>query len=106
MPAVFKSERPTKKLKLPTMPESEIEMYQQMTAGELFDFTAIPDQQRIGIAVASMIKSWNLVDEKGQPIAITAENIRALPLQDGVFLVAESGLRNINDELKKSASTS
>lgn len=103
---VLKLERETKTLKLPSMPESEIVMYKTMTAGELFDFGSIPDEQRLGIAIASMIKSWNLTDEKGNPMAITGDIVRKLSFEDGAFLVQESGIKDLASALKKSTGTS
>lgn len=100
---ILKTDRETKKVTLPSFEGSEVEMYTKMTAGELFDYSALPDAERLQYAICKMIKSWNMTNEKGEPLEISVANLRALPLADGLFLINESRMRNENEKLKKNA---
>ena len=47
--------------------------------------------QFVGEAALLLVTSWNLTDEHGTPLPITAESIRALDRKDGDFLVSTAG---------------
>lgn len=99
--------RPTKKVQLPSFPDSEVEIYETITVADMFelDRTKTPGEVALD-TVARLIKGWNFTGPDDKPILPTKENLKFLPLQDILFLFQQSGLEKLNEELKKNAPAS
>lgn len=87
---ILKDFRTVKTIKLPSYPDSEVELYD----GLLFKDAALigklqskPDDiSIIAEVMAKAIKSWNFVDEQEQPLPVTRENVEKLKVEDVIFL--------------------
>ncbi|MBT9146126.1 MAG: hypothetical protein DDT42_02008 [candidate division WS2 bacterium] len=90
----YKSSRQLKKVSLPSVEGSEIEIYSSLLFGDL---ERIYESEKSDIAKAtealvSLIKDWNLTDEQGQKLPISVETIRTFEMSDVTFLLGESDL--------------
>jgi len=86
----LKEVRGTKKIKLPKT-GAEIEVWDDLLAGDIEAIQkAKDDVERVFIALTKIIKDWDLVDENGQKLAVNAENLKKIPLQDLMKLVEEA----------------
>ena len=79
--------RKTEKIKLPSFPDSELEIYTSLLYGETLEVDINKnDQEQLLQIVCKIIKSWNFTDKDKKDLPITSENIKKLPVEDINFL--------------------
>lgn len=88
--AKFKSQRTTTKINLLTIPDAEIDVYDNFLAG---DIEIIANEQNKAtqsfLIVKQIIADWNLEDESGKKLPITIENIKKLDITDFNHIVGK-----------------
>lgn len=95
--AYFKEGRSTRKVKLPSAPEYEVEIYTDIKWGETKHTLTLNEDGSVDMVMsadkllAMLIISWNLDDESGKVLEITPENIDRLEPADALFLAREAG---------------
>ena len=97
--------RKVKKINLPSYPDVEIELYDQLLTSDVGRLTNISSDYEKGIEVLRcLIKSWSFVDEKDKPCEITKENLEKLTAKDFTFLMNATSdtLSFLDKEQKKS----
>lgn len=93
----FKEGRETRKVKLPSAPEYEVEIYTDIKWGETKHTLTVNADGSIDMVMSAdkllsmLIISWNLDDEKGDVLPITPENIDRLEPADALYLAREAG---------------
>ena len=99
----LKTERETKKIKLPAPEGAECDVYTELTFGEAAEImNAESDTEKGFKAVQFLIKSWNLEDEKGKVLPVVEENIRLLPISSANVLAEyATGLTKEGSSKKK-----
>lgn len=105
----FKEEQ-LKKLKLKTNPEYWVEVLADLRYGDIKKFgTQNPDGE-VDFAASgdlfllTVIKSWNLDDDAGTVLPITAENIDRLEKDDVMLIINEAGGLVEDSDSKKNSS--
>lgn len=91
--------RQTKKISLPSYPDSEVEIYDSLLMGNMSDLTfgEVNPVKNMLQSLPKFIKSWNFQDENEQPLAINSENLGFLKQEDAEFLINEiTDFRNTN----------
>ena len=81
---VLPSQRPTRTIQLPNPEGAEVEIIDTLTIGDFVginDGTIIDGTQILVKMLPKIIKSWNLTDEQGNTLEITAETIHLLPVE-------------------------
>ena len=80
--------RKTEKIKLPSFPDSELEIYTSLLYGETLEVDINKnDQEQLLQIVCKIIKSWNFTDKEGKEIPINIESLKMLKLEDITFLI-------------------
>jgi len=93
----FKEGRSTRKVKLPSAPEYEVEIYTDIKWGETKHTLVLQEDGSVDMVMSAdkllsmLIISWNLDNEKGEVLPITPENIDRLEPADALFLAREAG---------------
>ncbi|MFA5174716.1 MAG: hypothetical protein WC438_06040 [Candidatus Pacearchaeota archaeon] len=83
--------RKTKKINLPSYPDVEIELYDQLLTSDVGKLSNNTTDYDRGIEVLRcLIKSWSFVNEKEEPLTISKENLEKLPTKDFTFLMKEA----------------
>lgn len=98
----LKDFRTTKKIVLPTFPDSEVEIYDSLLVGDMVGFSGKFEEANVEAMIAfvpKMIKSWNFTDEKGETLPISSDNLGFLKAEDLTFLLQE--ITNFANEAKK-----
>ena len=98
--------RKTEKLKLPSFPDVEVEIYDGLLTGEYEAISKCEGEFTKGIEILKfLIKSWSFVNEKNEPLNVTKENLALLPIKDFTVLMnkASEALAFLVDEKKKSS---
>jgi hypothetical protein len=104
------NESTTKKIPL-TNPDYWVEILTDLKYGDIKKFTKLnetgePDiVAQADVFLQTIIKSWNLDDDKGEVLPINADNIDKLDQADAVLLMNEAG-GIVQDEDAKKNSTS
>ena len=97
--------RKVKKISLPSYPDVEIELYDQLLTSDVGKLTKVESDYDKGIEVLRcIIKSWSFVDEKDKPCEISKENLEQLTTKDFTFLMntISDSLSFLDKEQKKS----
>lgn len=89
---IFKDTRKIKKVSIPEIPDSEVEIYNVLLWGELEEVytdkgTDLEKGRRL---LSHIIKDWNLTDEAGQKLPITEEIFKRFTAKVINFLVAQT----------------
>lgn len=106
----FKAEQ-LKKLELKSNPAYWVEIIADLRYGELKKFASITKdgevdfQTSADLFLQTVIKNWNLDDEEGTVLPITAENIDKLNKDDAVMILEQAG-GLVDDESQKKSSQS
>lgn len=91
----------TIKIKLPSFPDSEVEMYEKAPFGVVSDLDDnMSNMEAAKAALPRLIIDWNFTDEKGNKLEPILDNILKLPIEDVNYLV-EKGLEKVNSSIKK-----
>jgi hypothetical protein len=96
--------REIKKAKLPSFPDVEVEIYDGLLTSQIGELDKSTSDYDRGIEVLRfLIKSWSFVDEKGEILRITKENLGKLPARDFTVLmdVAAESLNFLGEEKRK-----
>ena len=98
MPSID-SLRQTFKVNLISVPDVEIEMFTSVIYAEEQEINALETNEEKGIMrLVKSIKSWNLVNEKNEPLPISKENLLRLPSSEVAYLLSV-----ILDNIKKNS---
>lgn len=95
--AYFKEGRSTRKVKLPSNPQYEVEIFTDIKWGETKHTLTLNEDGSIDMVMsadkllAMLIISWNLDNEAGEVLPITPENIDRLDPGDALYLAKEAG---------------
>lgn len=104
---IFKDNRKTKTIALPSFEDSEVEVYTDLSVGEYRKILSkYPDNdknpeeaQKMGIEIAvNYIKKWNFFESKDKPLEITFENLEKFCMKD---LLAITKVANPEQETEK-----
>lgn len=93
----FKEGRSTRKVKLPSAPEYEVEIFTDIKWGQTKHSLTLLEDGSVDMVMSAdkllsmLIVSWNLDDEKGEVLPITPENIDRLEPADALFIAKEAG---------------
>jgi len=104
---VFKDIRKTAKITLPSFPESEIEIYEDLLFGQMKSISECKgsDIERGLLVLEYLIKDWNFVNEKEEKIVINEKTLSSFPLKDLTILMEKAN--SVFDEfLKKNKESS
>ena len=96
--------RETLKLSIKSIEGSEIILKDGLLAGDMsfvYGDETTNDVERGLRALSTMIVSWNLTDEKDQPIPASLDNIRKLTLAQIEGLLTQTSYGEIAKEVKK-----
>ena len=97
--------RKTRTMSLPSYPEVEIVIFDQLLTSDVGKLSNFSSDYERGIEVLRcLIKSWSFVNEKEEPLEINKENIEKLPTSDFTVLMntASESLSFLEKEQKKS----
>ena len=92
MSVVYKSKRQLKKVELPSLKDSEIEIYTNLLYGEI---EQIYESEKSDIAKATealsiLIKDWNLTAEDGTKLPISIDSLKRFDIADITFLLGQT----------------
>jgi len=88
MSIILTDPRKIKKVKLPSFPEAEIEMYDSMLYCQVAEIDKLTSDYDRGVEILRLlIKSWPFVDEKGKILEVNKENLGKLPISDVMLLM-------------------
>lgn len=79
--------RKTKKITLPSFPESEIEIFASLLVKDWKETSGLDDKQAGIESLPKYIKSWNFTDASGSDLPVNSESMQTLPVDDLVFLM-------------------
>lgn len=80
--------RKTFVVELPSHPDAKITFYEGLIYSEDKEISKMEDDAERGVAsMLKMIKDWNLVDDDGQVLPVTEENMNRLPAVDITYLL-------------------
>jgi hypothetical protein len=85
---------------LPSFPDSKVEVYQGILVRDLggINSTTIDGSvETILKILPKVIKSWNFTDDKGEPLAITVENIGLLQAVD-LKVIADASMPSVAEK--------
>ena len=83
------------KLSIKSIEGSEITLRDGLLAGDMdyiYGGATVSDVERALRAFCKMLISWNLTDEKDQPLPITLENVKKLNLEDIVEMLGKTSV--------------
>lgn len=88
---IFRDIRKTFKVILPSYPGSEIILWDQLLAYQNAELQDAKNPYEAGlITLTCLIKEWNFVDEKDQPIEVSQKSLGHLPSGDMTFLISKA----------------
>jgi len=88
MSIILTDPRKIKKVKLPSFPEAEIEMYDSMLYCQVAEIDKLTSDYDRGVEILRLlIKSWPFVDEKEKALEVNKENLGKLPIPDVILLM-------------------
>jgi hypothetical protein len=92
MSVIFKDLRKTVKISLPSFPESEIEIYEDLLFGQMKSVSECSgsDMDRGILVLQHLIKDWNFVDEKNEKLKVDSETLSSFPLKDFTILMEKA----------------
>ena len=92
MSVVYKSKRQLKKVELPSLKGSEIEIYTNLLYGEIEQIyeNEKPDIARATEALSILIKDWNLTAEDGTKLPINVDSLKKFDIADITFLLEQT----------------
>ena len=99
---VLKDFRQTKKISLPSHPESEVEIYDSVLVGQLLDRKINVEENNFKSIIEylpRLIKSWNFCDESKKILPINIDSLSLFKPEDITFLFEE--VNKFSDSLKK-----
>lgn len=80
--------RKTKSIKLPSFPEDEIVIYEQLLTSDVSRLQNESSEYLKGLlTLVYLIKSWSFTDENDNQLPITKENVERLPVNDFNFIM-------------------
>lgn len=89
---IYQNKRNLKKVALPSTEESEVEIHTNLVYGEVEQIYA-SDKTDLAKAIdvlVALIVRWNLTDENGLSLPITAETIKKFDIGDVSFLLSQT----------------
>lgn len=101
---VLKDFRQTKKISLPSHPDSEVEIYDSVLVGQLLDRKIGEEQndfKEIVEYLPHLIKTWNFSNENKEPLPINIETLSLFRPEDITFLFEE--VNKFQKSLKKNS---
>lgn len=103
----FKDEREIKRVELPSNPEYWVDLYTDLEWREQKAFMNMDEDGNPDMEVSAnkllekTIVDWNLDNEAGEKLPITAENIDRMQGQDVLFIAGQIGASNVEAEEKR-----
>lgn len=97
--------RKTKKVKLPSFPDVEVEIYDSLLTDQIGKINKLDNDFDRGMeTLRFLIKSWSFVDGKDEPLEVKKETLGKLPTKDFTVLmnVAGESLGFLDEEKTKS----
>ena len=93
---VFKDPRTIKKVELPSVKGSEVEIWNTLLWGDMEKIYTldISDIARVRKALVCLIKDWNLTDEKGEKLPITEATLEKFSIDDIFHLVSQTDFKS------------
>jgi len=88
----YTSKRNLKTVSLPSTEDSEVSIYTNLVYGEVEQIYS-SDKTDLGKAIdvlVALITSWNLTDENGLALPITAETLKKFDISDVSFLLSQT----------------
>lgn len=100
---IYKDPRKTKKISIPSIPDSEVEIYDTLLWGDLEAIYTLEgsDLEKGRKSLAFLIKDWNLTDEKEIKLPIEEETFKLFTLEVINFLLANTEIVRQEKEKKK-----
>lgn len=98
-----------KKLSLKSNPDYWVEVITDLKYGDMKKFANISQEGQVDFATSAdlfletIIKSWNLDDDKGEVLPITPENINRLDQADAIMILNEAGGLVETEDQKKTS---
>ena len=103
----LKDIRKTVKVSLPSYPESEVELYEDLLFGQMMGISKIKgdDMDRGILVLQYLIKDWNFVDDEDKRMEINEKSLTSLPVKDLTLLMekANSILESLSKKNEKSS---
>jgi hypothetical protein len=101
--SIYRDPRTIKKVSIPSIPESEVEIYNTFLWGDLEKvYDAEGSDIEKGIKILScLVKDWNLTDEKGEKLPIKVETFKQFTPEIINFLLSNTDISGQGDESKK-----
>lgn len=96
--------RKISKVKLPSFPEVEVELYSELLTGQIGELNKIKNDYDRGIeTLRFLIKTWSFVDKEDKILEISKETLSKLPAGDFTVLMntAVNSLDKLNEKKKK-----
>lgn len=94
--------RKTVKVKLPTYPDAEVEMFTTLLTGDAEQLKKIDDDFMVGLeTIRLLMKKWSFTDEEGTDLPITLDNIRKLPTDDFLAMMTVINENKEDQDRKK-----
>lgn len=89
---IFKDIRKTAKITLPSFPESEIEIYEDLLFGQMKSISECKgsDIERGILVLQYLIKDWNFVDEGNEKLKVDDKTLNSFPLKDLTILMEKA----------------
>ena len=86
---VFSDNRKTISVSLPNYPDSEIIMYDSLTFGQVSQMnkSAGDDADKGLLSLQFLIKNWNFVDDKGEELPVSLDNLNKFSMDDITILL-------------------
>jgi len=100
---IYKDPRTTKKVNIPSIPDSEIEMYNTLLWKDIEEVNSLEgsDMMKGKEVLRRLIKDWNLTDEEGTKLPIINETFDKFTPEVMNFLLSQTEFVAGNEEIKK-----
>ncbi len=90
---IYKDPRTTKKVSIPSTPDSEVEIYNTLLWKDVEEINLSDNPLLSGQKVlVKLIKDWNLTNENGEKLPITMETLSSFTMDDVNFLLSQTEL--------------
>lgn len=103
--AIYKDPRTTKKVSIPSIPGSEVEIYNTLLWGDLEEINNIKgsDVERGREILVKLIKDWNLTDENSKKLPITSNTFKTftVDIMNQLLSYTDFAKGTQNTDLKK-----
>jgi len=105
--AIYKDPRTIKKISIPSIPDSEIEIYNTLLWKDVEEVMGESDVSVLSRGkeiLKRLIKDWNLTDENGNKLPITTETLDSFTMDMINYLLAQTDYApksEKGEELKK-----